>query len=603
MNVFRNILKDTFGHSGFREGQEEIIQDIYEQKDTFVIMPTGAGKSLCYQLPAIKSDKKTIVISPLISLIDDQTSSLIQLKVPVAKLHSGQSYKENEDYVSQFKSGIYKILYISPERMMSEEMLSTFKKLDIGLIVIDEIHCVSKWGHSFRPEYGKLSNLKSHFPNAGITGFTATVDKTTRLDILDKIFQNKANLYKKPMDRPNLSLNIIQKNNWKSQLLDFLNLHKGQSGIIYCLSRNTTEVVSLFLNEEGFNSSPYHAGMSAESRRTNQDEFMTKTGHIIVATIAFGMGIDKPDIRYVVHLNLPGSMEAYYQEIGRAGRDGQPADTLLIYGLDDLVIRRRMIENAGFEEEYKRNENKRLDYLLSYCETPGCRRKALLNYFEDYVEECKNCDNCAHPPNLLDGTETAQKLLSTIYKTGQYFGQVHIMNVLRGSKDKKVLDRGHHELSVYGIGVDKSSSFWRSFFRQLLAFNHIRINFQKYGAVEITKSGLEILYSRESFSYKVIADEKVDKVRVSKNEKPKIESQENFGLLNELKNLRLELAKENKIPAFIVFHDTSLMEMANLLPRNYDEFLKIDGVGKVKLEKYGDRFIELINDNQNSKNI
>ena len=597
-NTLKNaykVLNNVFGYSDFRDGQKEIIENIIKNNNSLAIMPTGAGKSLCYQIPAIVSDKKTVVISPLIALIDDQVSALSQLGVNVSKLHSNQSEEERKQSWNDYKNGKSKIIYISPERLMTEYIIESLKSIDIGLFVIDEIHCVSKWGQSFRPDYEELSQLKSLFPNSTIAGFTATADKNTRLDILNKIFSNIAKVFVKGFDRPNLSLVISQKSNWKNQLIEFLKSRHDLSGIIYCLSRKKTEEVSSFLNQNGFNTSPYHAGLEGEIRKNVQNKFMTETAHIVVATIAFGMGIDKPDIRFVIHLNLPGRMEAYYQEIGRAGRDGKPADTLLIYGLDDLVIRRKMIEESDSNKDYKFNENKRLDYLLSYCESPECRRKTLLGYFDDVSSNCNNCDNCLDPPNLIDGTVLAQKLLSTVFRTGQFFGQVHVINVLRGSEDKKVLEKGHDRLSVYGIGKDKSINFWQSFLRQLLAFGHLQINFQKYGAIQITESGITILKSNSKFFYRDIPE----RLNIKINNKVKKETIElddnNKQLLVALKSLRLEFAKKQNLPAYTIFHDNTLVQMSKILPKNANELLKIDGVGPSKLKKYGKSFLNIIN--------
>ena len=590
-----DVLNNTFGYSSYRYEQEKIINSVLSGNHTLAIMPTGAGKSLCYQIPAIISSKKTVIISPLISLMDDQVSALKECGVQAAKIHSDMTYDERSSSWNNFKNGKEKIIYLSPEKIMSEDFLNQLKTLDIGLFVIDEIHCVSKWGHNFRPDYNQLSQLKSLFPNSNIIGFTATADQTTRLDILEKIFNKNVNVFVSSLDRPNLSLSITQKTNWKSQLLEYLRDRKSQSGIIYCLSKKKTEEVTLLLNDKGFNASTYHAGLDGQVRKNVQDTFMTEQAHIVVATIAFGMGIDKPDIRFVIHLNLPGSVEAYSQEIGRAGRDGNASDTLLIYGLDDLVIRRRMIEENSSEDKFKFHENKRLDYLLSYCETPECRRKVLLSYFDEESENCNNCDNCIDPPSLIDGTILAQKLLSTVYRTGQFYGQVHIINVLRGSEDKKILDKGHQKLSVYGLGKDKTKEFWQSFLRQMLAYGHLKINFQKYGAIEITNTGIQVLKNEQKFMYKEIPTKPVkDIVKPTKYLNKELSNDDNK-LLNELKSLRLDIAKQQKLPAYTVFHDSTLIQMSQNKPTNKIDMLEIDGVGPTKFKKYGELFIDLIN--------
>ena len=590
-----DVLNNTFGYSSYRYEQEKIINSVLLGNHTLVIMPTGAGKSLCYQIPAIISSKKTVVISPLISLMDDQVSALKECGIQAAKIHSDMTYDERSSSWNNFKNGKEKIIYLSPEKIMSEDFLIQLKTLDIGLFVIDEIHCVSKWGHNFRPDYNQLSQLKSLFPNSNIIGFTATADQTTRLDILEKIFNKKVNVFISSLDRPNLSLSITQKTNWKSQLLNYLRDRKSQSGIIYCLSKKKTEEVTSLLNDKGFNASTYHAGLDGQVRKNVQDTFMTEQAHIVVATIAFGMGIDKPDIRFVIHLNLPGSVEAYSQEIGRAGRDGNASDTLLIYGLDDLVIRRRMIEENSSEDKFKFHENKRLDYLLSYCETPECRRKVLLSYFDEESENCNNCDNCIDPPSLIDGTILAQKLLSTVYRTGQFYGQVHIINVLRGSEDKKILDKGHQKLSVYGLGKHKTKEFWQSFLRQMLAYGHLKINFQKYGAIEITNTGIQVLKNEQKFMYKEILVKPIKEVVKSPKYINKEMSADDNILLNKLKSLRLDIAKQQRLPAFTVFHDSTLIQMSQNKPTNEIDMLEIDGVGPTKFKKYGELFIDLIN--------
>ncbi|MDC1375899.1 DNA helicase RecQ [bacterium] len=587
-------LKNIFGFSNYRYGQQEVVESIISNKKILAIMPTGAGKSLCYQLPAIISQKRTIIISPLIALIEDQVANLKGCGVNVEKLHSNLTSEERSLSWYNFKVGKSKILYVSPERLMKENMINKLKLLDVGLFVIDEVHCVSKWGQSFRPDYEELSKLTVFFPTSNIVGFTATADKTTRLDIIKKIFNNKVEVFIKGFDRPNLSLSIIQKINWKSQIIDFINIRKNQSGIIYCISRKKTEEVAHFLNGKGFKASAYHAGLEGNMRNSIQNLFMTENAYIVVATTAFGMGIDKPDIRFVINLGLPDSMEAYYQQIGRAGRDNKFSDTLMIYGLDDLVIRRRMIEHSDTDNEYKLRENKRLDYLLSYCESPECRRKVLLAYFDETSNYCNNCDNCINPPKLIDGTVLAQKLLSTIYKTGQCFGQAHVINVIRGSEDKKIIDKGHQNLSVYGIGKNKSKDFWQSFLRQLLAYGLLKINFERYGAVQITDIGVEVLKSKVKFFYKDIPIRISQKItRTIKYQNINL-SKENTDLLNVLKGLRFSIAKKQKLPAYTIFHDIALIQMSERKPDSAIDMLDIDGIGPIKLKKYGQIFLEAI---------
>ena len=590
----REVLKEIFGFTDFRPSQQEIIEWILDDKKLLAVMPTGAGKSLCYQIPAIVSEKRTIIISPLIALMDDQVASLRLSGVEVEKIHANQDREDSVESWLRFKSGKSKIIYMSPERLMTEKMLEEIKKLSIGLFVIDEAHCISKWGQSFRKDYEELSRLKLLFPDSNIVGFTATADNSTRLDIVEKIAGGNAKIIVRGFDRPNLYLSIKLKNRWQNQLLDFLSKRKKFSGIVYCLSRKGTEKVAEFLKGNGFNASAYHAGMDGENRKKVQDKFMTEEGVVVVATIAFGMGIDKPDIRYVVHVNLPSSLEAYYQEIGRAGRDGLPSETLLIYGLDDLILRRRMIENSDTETSFKLQEHKRLDYLLSYCETPDCRRKSLLNYFDDEIKNCDNCDNCLDPPKLIDGTELAQKLLSTIFKTGQYFGQIHIINVLRGLEEKNIIDKGHNSLSVFGIGKDYSKEFWQSFIRQLLAFGHLKLNIQKFGSIQITKSGMEILKEGKEFKYKEI-NKQFKSPKIPKNVINELEDQDQK-LFLKLKELRLHFSKEGKLPAFTIFNDETLKEIAINKPTTSNQFEEINGVGPSKLKKWAMPFMEVVAD-------
>mgnify|MGYP001070758583 FL=1 len=586
-------LKKYFGFSDFRPGQKEIIQALLANKNLLSVMPTGAGKSICYQLPAMLSDYKTIIVSPLVSLMDDQVASLKSQNIPAEKVHSNCTFEENGAAWRSFSQGEAKILYVSPERLMTDRMVASLNGLGIGMFVIDEAHCISKWGAGFRPDYDDLSRLQYLFPEAVIAAFTATADEATRNDIVEKLTSGNASIFVRGFDRPNLSLTVHQKTNWKQRLLEFLTLKRQQSGIIYCLSRKNTETVAAYLSENGFNALPYHAGQDATLRRNSQGRFMTEEGLIMVATIAFGMGIDKPDIRFVVHANLPSSMEAFYQEIGRAGRDGASAETIIFYGLDDLIKRRRMINQGEGDDQYKLREQKRLDTLVAYCEAATCRRKALLVYFDDVYVECGNCDNCLNPPTLIDGTELAQMALSVISTTGEYFGTVHIVNVVRGTLTEKVLQRRHNELSNFGVGKERPKEFWQALIRQLLAAGHISVDIQRYGALRISDTGRKILSGDTVFNYKNINSESLLPSGKSQKSLPKIIGV-NEELLAKLKVKRLDIAREKRVPAFVIFSDRSLTEMAAKRPQSESQFLEINGVGPQKLKEYGKTFLSLI---------
>jgi len=589
------ILNDVFGYNSFRFGQEEIINTLLDKKNILAVMPTGAGKSLCYQIPALMFSRGTIVVSPLVALMDDQILSLKENGIAADRIHSHRSEELNKEALINFKQGRIKILYLSPENLMSEKTLNELSNTDIAMFAIDEAHCISKWGVSFRPQYEKLSKLSKIYPDSIIAGFTATADKNTREDIIQKLSNYNSKVFIQGFDRPNLSLAVEQKDDWKKQILIFLENKNGESGILYCLSRQQTEDVSLFLNKNNYNAIPYHAGQDKNIRKNNQEIFMNDKGVIIVATIAFGMGIDKSNVRFVAHLSLPSSIEAYYQEIGRAGRDGIQAETLLLYGLNDLFQRRRFIENDGDDLQHKLRENKRLDSLLAYCETPICRKKALLAYFDEHTEDCNNCDNCLNPPKMIDGTKLAQMALSAIYRTGQIFGTVHIINILLGKETDKIIEKRHDKITTFGIGSEYKKEFWQGFIRQLISSRHIIINIKKFGCLQITKSGLKILKDEEYFNYKKI-EIKISKV--SKNKKLKetiIIDDKELKILTLLKELRLNIAKEKSIPAFVIFPDSSLIEMAKIKPHNLQEMIKINGVGPSKLKKYGNRFLEILN--------
>ena len=631
-------LKESFGFLDFRPGQEEIIQLILNKKHVLAVLSTGAGKSLCYQLPALLFSGRTVVVSPLIALMNDQTAHLQSLKISAGKVHSHCSFRENQNTFQNFITGKIKILYISPEKLMTEKILNEFKKLPIEMFVIDEAHCISKWGAGFRPEYEQLSQLQNLFPQAVLPAFTATADKATRQDIVNKLTNNQSQIIVKGFNRANLFLSVEPKQNWKKRLLDFLNKRKGQSGIIYALSRRETVEISEFLQKKGFNSLPYHAGQPAKVRQNSQDVFMTEEGVIMSATTAFGMGIDKPDIRFVVHANLPASMEDFYQEIGRAGRDGEPADTLLFYGLQDLITRRKMIQSGEEDKEYKLRENKRLEALLAYCESPKCRKKALLSYFGENFDNCKNCDNCLSPPKLVEGTVSAQIFLSAIARTYERFGMGHIIDIVRGVETEKAKNRRHHKLPTFGKGTNHSKKFWELLARQLISSGNVIVDIEHFGALKISPSGADILYGKEKFFYKefklssdIKKEKKIKKSSLSQSpfkdssgssfkepsrrlshksgnlqqkeenskqlqgiKKQTVLLEKDLTLLSNLKKLRLKLAREKGVPAYIVFSDRTLIEMANLKPQNLEEMLYVNGVGKQKLELYGAAFLNAI---------
>jgi ATP-dependent DNA helicase RecQ len=586
------ILHDVFGYTSFRPGQEEIIDFILGGENVLAVMPTGSGKSLCYQIPALLLERPTIVISPLKALMDDQVAGLRADGVEAASIHSGMGRDEQIAEWRKATSGKAKLLYLAPERLMNENMLAALHRLDPHLFVVDEAHCISKWGPSFRPEYEQLSRLKELFPTAHIAAFTATADKATRADIAQKLFRGDSRVIVHGFDRPNLRLGVAHKTHWSKQLLAFLSDKRGQSGIVYCLSRKFTDEVANFLQEEGLNAIPYHAGQDPETRKRNQDRFMSENEAVMVATIAFGMGIDKPDIRYVCHLNLPASMEAYYQEIGRAGRDGAAAETMLLYGYDDLRMRRTFIEDETTEEEHKRREHRRLDALIAYCESAECRRIALLGYFDEQTGPCGNCDNCLNPPTLVDATRQAQMLLSAIHRTGQAFGAGHVIDVLLGAETDKVRQRGHDRLPTYGVGKEFPKQYWQSLVRQAVAGGQIMINIAKYGGLEITERGRAILKGESPFYFR---EPGKTPARVSRRAAREAAMSDlpapDLAMLAKLKDLRLSLARAQQVPAYVVFPDATLIEMARARPSSLDEMRQVSGVGPRKLEQFGPQFL------------
>ncbi len=591
MTTPAKILRDVFGYTAFRPGQEEIVDLILAGEGVLAVMPTGSGKSLCYQIPALLLERPTIIVSPLKALMDDQVAGLRADGVEAAAIHSGMGRDAQVAEWRKVTAGKARLLYLSPERLMTDNMLAAIRRLDPALFVIDEAHCISKWGPSFRPEYEQLSRLKELFPEVRIAAFTATADKATRADIVAKLFRGKSRTIVHGFDRPNLRLSVAQKTHWSRQLLRFLADKKGQSGIVYCLSRKFTEEAAAFLQEEGWNAIPYHAGQESDVRKRSQDRFMSENEAVMVATIAFGMGIDKPDIRYVCHLNLPASMEAYYQEIGRAGRDGAPAETLLLYGFDDLRMRRMFIEEDGEDEEHKRREHRRLDALIAYCESAECRRIALLGYFDEATGPCGNCDNCLNPPMLVDATRQAQMLLSAIHRTGQAFGAGHIIDVLLGAETDKVRQRGHDRLPTYGVGKSFPKQYWQSLIRQAVAGGQIAINIAKYGGLQITERGRAILKGEAPFALREPGSKSMPASRRAARAAEK--SAGDPELLAKLKELRLTLARAQRVPAYVIFPDATLIEMARIRPASLEQMAEISGVGPRKLEQFGAAFLQV----------
>ncbi|WP_300528563.1 DNA helicase RecQ [Maricaulis sp.] len=588
-----DLLSDTFGFPTFRPGQEDVVERLVSGINTLCVMPTGAGKSLCYQVPALLQDGPSIVVSPLTALMDDQVAGLAANGVAASAIHSGRSREENVAAWQDFKAGRAKLLYLSPERLMTERMLAALEPLSPAMFVVDEAHCISKWGASFRPEYEMLSALKQRFPGATLGAFTATADETTRADIAAKLFEGDGDVLVQGFDRPNLSLAVKPKQGWKTQLTEFLEPRRAASGIIYCLSRRQTEEVAELLRGEGYRALPYHAGLSPETRRENQEIFMAESGVVMVATIAFGMGIDKPDIRYVLHLSLPGSMEAYYQEIGRAGRDGAAADVMMLYSMADARMRRQFIEEEGASEDHRRREHKRLDALLAYCEATQCRRVALLAYFgETGASACGNCDICLDPPELIDGTREAQMLFSAIARTGERFGGGHITDILRGSATEKVTARGHEALPTFGVGADRAKSFWQGMIRQMLAGGWLELDISGYGALRLTDTGRAVLKGEAEVEIRQIVTKREN--RRTKTAIAAAAEGVDSELLARLKAVRRDLASQRGVPAYVIFSDASLIDMCLIQPRNIEEMGTVNGVGPKKLKDFGETFLAAV---------
>lgn len=591
----KTFLKSVFGFPAFRPGQSEIVDRLLAGTHTLCVMPTGSGKSLCYQLPALILDGLTVVVSPLVALMDDQVAALRANGIEAACIHSNRPRADNVADWRRVADGSIKLLYLSPERLMTDRMLFALEQLKPAMFVVDEAHCISKWGVSFRPEYEALSALQDRFPNATLSAFTATADVATRRDIAEKLFRGHGDIVVHGFDRPNLWLGVTPKANWRRQLLDFLEPRRNLAGIVYCLSRRLTEEVAALLVTEGYRALAYHAGLMPEQRKENQEIFMAEDGVVMVATIAFGMGIDKPDIRYVFHLNLPGSIEAYYQEIGRAGRDEKPAEVQMLYGLEDIRMRRQFIIQDGEDEDHKLREHKRMDSLLAYCEATQCRRVSLLAYFGDASTPCGNCDVCLDPPVVIDGTVEAQLLLSSVKATGERFGAAHVVDVICGAATEKILLRGHDKLTVFGTGLAHAKKFWLAFVRQAVAGGCLWIDIERYGGLRLTEKGQAVLKGEESFFFREIPKSETVKKRPRKGRSADMPIEDiDAELFARLKAVRRELAQERNVPAYVVFADATLYDMCVLRPDTSESFALVSGVGPKKLKDFGEIFLTAI---------
>ena len=605
MQRAHQILNNTYGYADFRFNQQDIIGSLLQGRDVLALMPTGGGKSLCYQIPALVRDGVGIVVSPLIALMQDQVDALQQLGIRAAFLNSTLDYGTVLQLERELLDGEIDLLYVAPERLLGEKMLSLLMRLQtsvgIALFAIDEAHCVSQWGHDFRPEYQQLSVLAERFPGIPRIALTATADQRTRQEIIEQLRLQDADVYINSFDRPNIHYTIQQGQNARQQLWRFLQEnHPQDAGIVYCLSRKKVEDTAAWLAQQGRVALPYHAGMSTDTRRDHQQRFLREDGVIIVATIAFGMGIDKPDVRFVAHLSLPKSIEAYYQETGRAGRDGQPSNVWMAYGLQDVIMLRQMMQESTASEQQKRVEHHKLQAMLGLCEMTTCRRQALLDYFgEPDTEPCGNCDNCQQPPDVWEASRAAQKALSCVYRTGQRFGVNYLIDVLLGKEHSRISQFGHDQLSVYGIGKDITDLEWRNIFRQLIALGFLTVDLDGHGGLRLTEKSRPLLRGEiELHLRKEQKRERIRKERTRTERAPRPEFDEmsaaSRALFEQLRSLRLRLAQEQAVPPYVIFHDATLLHMASEQPQTLDAMRAIPGIGERKLDQYGQAFLDVI---------
>ena len=595
-----HVLQTVFGYPAFRDRQAHIVDHVAKGGDALVLMPTGGGKSLCYQIPALIRQGVGIVVSPLIALMQDQVDALAEVGVRAAFLNSTQNFEESQRIERLMRQGELDLVYIAPERLMTQRCLELLANTPLALFAIDEAHCVSQWGHDFRPEYIKLSILHERFPTVPRIALTATADQQTRDEIIHRLQLEQALQFVSSFDRPNIRYQIVEKDNGRKQLLDFiLAQHSGDAGIVYCLSRKKVEETAEFLNEHGITALPYHAGMEQGERSRNQARFLREDGIVMTATIAFGMGIDKPDVRFVAHLDLPKSIEGYYQETGRAGRDGSVSNAWMAYGLQDVVQQRRMIEESEAHEDFKRVQSGKLDAMLGLCETLDCRRVKILDYFGQASEPCGNCDTCISPPSSFDGTVAAQKILSTVYRVDQRFASGHVIDVLRGIDTERVKQWHHDQVSTYGIGSDKSEAEWRAILRQLIALELLRVDYENFSALKLTESSRSVLKGERQILLRKY--KKAEKAVKHKRQSAKDFAETQLDGLEQqiferLRWWRVETAKAHNTAAYIIFHDSTLREIAKAQPNTLAELSVVSGVGAKKLESYGAQIMELLSE-------
>ncbi|MCX7187368.1 MAG: DNA helicase RecQ [Methylophilales bacterium] len=596
-------LHEVFGYSSFRGEQQAIVEHVTAGGDALVLMPTGGGKSLCYQLPALLREGVAIVVSPLIALMQDQVDALKQLGVRAAFLNSSLDAESAREVTTRLMHGDLQILYVAPERLLMTNFLGLLEQIELGtgiaLFAIDEAHCVSQWGHDFRPEYRQLTVLHERFPQVPRIALTATADAPTRAEIVERLALENARHFVSSFDRPNIRYRVTLKDNARQQLEAFIEAeHANDAGIIYCLSRRKVEETAEWLKSRGWDAQPYHAGLDANIRNANQRRFLREEGVIMVATVAFGMGIDKPNVRFVAHLDLPKSMEGYYQETGRAGRDGLPANAWMAYGLGDVVSMRKMLDSGDAPEQRKQVERQKLDALLGFCESTACRHQTLLRYFgEQHLGDCGQCDNCLHPVDTWDATQAAQMALSCVYRTGQRFGVVHLIDVLLGKVTSRVEQFSHQALSTFGIGKELSQQQWSSVFRQLVAGGFLEADIETYGGLKLTALSRPVLRSETEVWLR--RDNEVVKRKVSKagrgaNAKEAYVAVSEDPLWYLLKDKRTELAREQGVPPYLIFHDSTLLEFMNRRPTNLSQMANISGVGQAKLERYGEAFLQVL---------